>query len=82
METIVRRQYLLDGTDLLNPKMGDKFIAKAEQHRAQMLKLFHRYACELGNKQTSLAWSEWLKQTFPQDNFNLEAEPDYNDEAT
>ncbi len=82
LETIVRRQYLLDGTDLLNPKKGDKFIAKAEQHRAQMLKLFHRYARELDSNQTSLAWSEWLKQNFPQDNFTLEAEPDYNDEAT
>ena len=37
--------------------------------RAQMIKRFDRYARELDSKQTSLAWSEWLKQNFPQDDF-------------
>jgi len=34
-----------------------------------MIKRFDRYARELDSKQTSLAWSEWLKQNFPQDDF-------------
>ena len=69
LETIVRRQYLLDGTDILAPSNGNGFTARAERNRAQMIKRFDRYARELDSKQTSLAWSEWLKQNFPQDDF-------------
>jgi len=61
LETIAKRQYLLNGTDLLAKVEGNGFWAKAARERTKMLRLFDRYVEALQRGQTTLTWSEWLK---------------------
>ena len=62
LEDVARRQYLLGGTDLLSKSSGEDWYAQAHNERAEMLRLFYRYASELRTKDTSLSWSAWLER--------------------
>ena len=61
LETIVKRQYLLGGSDLLANVEGDRKKDRDKRHRAEMIRKFYKYANELDDGKTALSWSEWAK---------------------
>lgn len=61
LETIVKRQYLLGGSDLLADVEGDTKKDRDKHHRADMIRKFYKYANELDDGKTALSWSEWVK---------------------
>ena len=61
LDTIVQRQYLLGGANILTLQPKNSFEERAYSHRTKMLRLFDRYITETSQNQTSLSWSAWLK---------------------
>lgn len=61
LETIVARQYLLGGTNLLAKIERTRKKDDEKRRRAYMIRKFYTYANELDDGKTSLTWSEWIK---------------------
>lgn len=61
LETIVKRQYLLGGTDLLDEADDNAWKSEEKLRRKDMLIKFHEYANQLDDGKTALKWSEWIK---------------------
>jgi len=61
LETIVKRQYLLGGTDLLAESDEETWKAQEKTHRKNMLVNFYKYVNELDDGKTAMKWSEWVK---------------------
>jgi len=55
LEEICKRQYYLGGSDLLKKSAGNDFYADAQNSRAELIKLFYKYAHE-NNGET---WSDF-----------------------
>lgn len=62
LETIVTRQYLLGGTDLLAPVETDGWKDKERLRRSDMIRKFYQYANELDDGKTNLTWSKWISE--------------------
>jgi len=61
LETIVKRQYLLGGSNLMEEADEDEWKAQEKLRRKKMLINFHKYVNELDDGKTNLKWSEWVK---------------------
>ena len=62
LESIVLRQHLLGGTDLLAEAAGQDWLAVENRRKAKFLRLFYRYVQAEQAQGFALSWSEWLAQ--------------------
>lgn len=70
LETIVLRQRLLGGVDLLAQTEGVDWLAVESRRRVEFLHLFYRYIQEEKDSGFAVSWSSWLtNQALVQDPF-------------
>ncbi len=62
LEDVTKRHGLQGGRDILEHRGNSEWEARQGDHRAEMIRLFYRYASELRTKDTTLSWSKWLEK--------------------
>lgn len=62
LEDVVKRHYLLGGSNLFAESTEDNWYAQMHREREKMLRLFYRYVQEKRTNATDLSWSDWKKQ--------------------
>ena len=62
LEEIVKRQYLLGGTNLLAPANGNDWYSEQHNDRANKLRQFYKYVKEQRDSKFKVTWSEWSEK--------------------
>jgi len=62
LETIVLRQKLLGGADLLAQAEGSDWLAVESRRRVGLLHLFYRYIQAEKDSGFAVSWSSWLEK--------------------
>lgn len=62
LEEIVKRQYLLGGTNLLAPANGNDWYSEQHNDRANKLRQFYKYVQDQRDSKFKITWSEWSEK--------------------